>query len=40
MDAFERSGETPVAGLADVRAIDGWARDFATRATRDLQTAS
>jgi 1-deoxy-D-xylulose-5-phosphate reductoisomerase len=40
MDAFERSGAAPVTGLADVRAIDAWAREFALRATTGLQTAS
>ena len=40
MDEYERNGQSRVDGLADVRAIDGWARAFATRATRGLQTAS
>jgi 1-deoxy-D-xylulose-5-phosphate reductoisomerase len=40
MEAFERNGAAHVTGLADVRAIDSWARDFATRATRDMQAAS
>jgi 1-deoxy-D-xylulose-5-phosphate reductoisomerase len=40
MDAFERAGAAPVTGLADVRAIDAWAREFALRATTGLQTAS
>jgi 1-deoxy-D-xylulose-5-phosphate reductoisomerase len=40
MDEFERSGAVPVKGLADVRAIDGWTRGFATNATARLQTAS
>jgi 1-deoxy-D-xylulose-5-phosphate reductoisomerase len=40
MDAFERNGVTPVSGLDEVRAIDEWAREFATRATIGLQTAS
>jgi hypothetical protein len=40
MDAFERNGVTPVSGLDEVRAIDEWAREFATRATTGLQTAS
>ena len=38
MDAFEQNGAAPVTGLADVRAIDGWARGFATHATARLQT--
>ena len=29
MDAYEREGPQPVATLADVRAIDGWARAYA-----------
>jgi 1-deoxy-D-xylulose-5-phosphate reductoisomerase len=29
MDAYEREGGGPVAGLADVRAIDAWARAYA-----------
>jgi len=40
MDAFERNGVTPVSGLDEVRAIDEWARQFATRATTGLRTAS
>ena len=32
MDAYERHGAMPVRELADVRAIDRWARDFATGA--------
>jgi 1-deoxy-D-xylulose-5-phosphate reductoisomerase len=40
MDAFERNGVTPVSGLGEVRAIDQWAREFATRATTGLRTAS
>jgi len=40
MDAFERNGATPVAGLDDVRAIDQWARDFAARAGAGLQSMS
>jgi 1-deoxy-D-xylulose-5-phosphate reductoisomerase len=38
MDAFERNGAAPVAGLADVRAIDRWAREFATRAGAGVQS--
>jgi 1-deoxy-D-xylulose-5-phosphate reductoisomerase len=37
MDAYERGGGTPVAGLEDVRRIDAWARDFASRAAAGLQ---
>jgi 1-deoxy-D-xylulose-5-phosphate reductoisomerase len=33
MDAYEREGAGHVTGLADVRAIDGWARAFAGRTT-------
>ena len=40
MDAFERNGATAVAGLDDVRAIDRWARDFATRASAGVQSTS
>jgi 1-deoxy-D-xylulose-5-phosphate reductoisomerase len=40
MDGFERNGGVHVAGLADVRTIDEWARDFATRATTSVRTAS
>ena len=38
MDAFERNGAAPVSGLDDVRAVDQWARDFATRATAGVQS--
>ena len=31
MDAFERNGSAHVSGLDDVRAIDQWAREFATQ---------
>jgi 1-deoxy-D-xylulose-5-phosphate reductoisomerase len=40
MDAFERQGGGHVAGLADVRAIDGWARAFAARAATEVQSTS
>ena len=40
MDAYERNGAAAVADLDDVRAIDGWAREFADRATRGLQSMS
>ena len=31
LDAYEREGPRPVSTLADVRAIDGWAREYAGR---------
>jgi 1-deoxy-D-xylulose-5-phosphate reductoisomerase len=31
MDAYERNGTSPIAGLDDVRAVDRWARAFAGR---------
>jgi 1-deoxy-D-xylulose-5-phosphate reductoisomerase len=31
MDAYEKEGAAPVCTLADVRAVDRWARDFAVR---------
>ena len=37
MDEYDRQGEQPVAGLADVRRIDAWARTFAARAAAGLQ---
>src|SRR5262249_13463140 len=40
MDAYERQGGGHVAGLDDVREIDGWARRFAARATAGGQCAS
>jgi 1-deoxy-D-xylulose-5-phosphate reductoisomerase len=41
MDAFEsRPEDTPVHGLAQVRAIDGWARAFAARAATGVQSTS
>jgi 1-deoxy-D-xylulose-5-phosphate reductoisomerase len=41
MDAFEnQDDDTPVHGLAEVRAIDRWARTFASRAATELQSAS
>jgi 1-deoxy-D-xylulose-5-phosphate reductoisomerase len=40
MDAYERQGGGHVAGLADVRAIDGWARAFSARAATEVQSAS
>ena len=38
MDTYERNGASAVAGLDDVRAVDGWARDFAARGTRGVQS--
>jgi 1-deoxy-D-xylulose-5-phosphate reductoisomerase len=40
MDAYEHKGGGHVAGLADVRAIDVWAREYAARATTGVQSAS
>jgi len=40
MDVFEKTGSSRVAGLADVRSIDAWARDFAAGATREVQSRS
>jgi 1-deoxy-D-xylulose-5-phosphate reductoisomerase len=40
MDAHELDSPAGVARLDDVRAIDAWARDFADRATRGLQSMS
>jgi 1-deoxy-D-xylulose-5-phosphate reductoisomerase len=38
MDAYEQRGPQPVRELEDVRAIDGWARTFATAAAGRLQS--
>jgi 1-deoxy-D-xylulose-5-phosphate reductoisomerase len=38
MDAYERHGAMPVRELADVRAIDGWARNFAAGASGGVQS--
>jgi 1-deoxy-D-xylulose-5-phosphate reductoisomerase len=38
MDAYEANGAAPVRTLADVRAVDGWARDFAARSTGGVQS--
>jgi 1-deoxy-D-xylulose-5-phosphate reductoisomerase len=38
MDAYEERGPQPVRELEDVRAIDGWARTFATAAAGRLQS--
>jgi 1-deoxy-D-xylulose-5-phosphate reductoisomerase len=40
MDEYERRGAEHVRGLADVRAIDGWARAFAARAATGVQSTS
>jgi 1-deoxy-D-xylulose-5-phosphate reductoisomerase len=40
MNAFERQGGRHVAGLDDVREIDGWARRFAAGATAGVQSTS
>jgi 1-deoxy-D-xylulose-5-phosphate reductoisomerase len=40
MEAYERSGPSPVSGLDDVRAIDRWARDFSFRRARGDLSAS
>jgi len=41
MDAYEAEPRIPqVAGLADVRTVDGWARRFATRLTTGVQSAT
>ena len=38
MDAYERNGASPVRALADVRAVDVWARDFAGRTAGGVQS--
>lgn len=40
MDAFERQATRSIHGLDDVKEVDGWARTFAVRATRELQSTS
>jgi 1-deoxy-D-xylulose-5-phosphate reductoisomerase len=40
MDAYDRQGGSHVAGLDDVRMIDGWARAYAASATAGLQSTS
>jgi 1-deoxy-D-xylulose-5-phosphate reductoisomerase len=40
MDAYERRGGGHVAGLDDVREIDGWARGFAAKASAGVQSTS
>ena len=37
MDAYERGGARTLTSLADVRAVDAWARDFAVGAAAGLQ---
>ena len=38
MDAYEANGPATLTTLADVRAVDSWAREFATRSTGRLQS--
>jgi 1-deoxy-D-xylulose-5-phosphate reductoisomerase len=38
MDTYERNGSRPVRELGDVRAIDGWAREFAASAAGRVQS--
>ena len=38
MDAYEAEGSRPVSNLGDVRAIDGWAREYTDRETRKVQS--
>ena len=38
MDRYERDGVRPVESLADVRAIDAWARTFSGQETRNVQS--
>jgi 1-deoxy-D-xylulose-5-phosphate reductoisomerase len=38
MDTYERNGSRPVRELGDVRAIDGWAREFAASAACRVQS--
>ena len=38
MDTYEREGTRPVGNLGDVRAIDGWAREFTDRETRKVKS--
>jgi 1-deoxy-D-xylulose-5-phosphate reductoisomerase len=39
MDVFEQADNRDIRGLDDVRQIDGWARTYAARATRGVQSA-
>ena len=38
MDAYETAGARPVGNLGDVRAIDGWAREYTERETRKVKS--
>jgi 1-deoxy-D-xylulose-5-phosphate reductoisomerase len=38
MDAYETNGVSPIRALADVRAVDRWARDFASDAAGRVQS--
>jgi len=38
MDAYERDGHAAISGLDDVRAVDRWAREFATAAAGGVQS--
>jgi 1-deoxy-D-xylulose-5-phosphate reductoisomerase len=38
MDAYEEHGALPVSTLADVRRVDGWARDFTARSAGGVQS--
>jgi len=40
MEAYERAGTSAINGLDEVRSIDGWAREFAARATAGVQSTS
>jgi 1-deoxy-D-xylulose-5-phosphate reductoisomerase len=40
MDAYERIGVSAIHGLAEVRRVHEWAREFAARATAGVQSAS
>jgi 1-deoxy-D-xylulose-5-phosphate reductoisomerase len=40
MDAYETDGPQPVQSLADVRAVDRWAHDFAVRQTGAVESKS
>ena len=38
MDTYETNGPATLTTLAEVRAVDSWARDFATRSTGRVQS--
>jgi 1-deoxy-D-xylulose-5-phosphate reductoisomerase len=38
MEGYERNGAVPIRALSDVRAVDEWAREFATASTGRLQS--